>query len=321
MAKNVKKAKKGVRSGSPGWRAARVGALAATGLLAAAGTSVAVALPAGAATAGKIYACYSDSTKKLFYLNYPKAKNCPAGQTRLSWNAQGPQGPQGNRGARGPQGSAGPRGPKGSAGPQGPMGSAGPRGPRGATGPQGAAGPQGAPGPQGPATQASAYVYSKSYATTSRPAINKSSTVLDTFRDPTLDGASGGSGYFTVNATVTVQNGTTGPAQVACQLAQARYHSSSLSHTFGAGPWNYETAVKGHPATIAITGVLIATNSPPSSSTAMVVQCRASSGTNVHATNTTVVLTPVNGKNDIGPHNQPAHPHNQFIHPRRTARK
>jgi len=50
--------------------------LAATGLFAAAGMSVSPALPAGAATTGKIYACYSDSTKQLFYLNYPKVKNC-----------------------------------------------------------------------------------------------------------------------------------------------------------------------------------------------------------------------------------------------------
>ena len=65
-----------VRSGSPSRRVARVGALAATGLFAAAGMSVSPALPAGAATTGKIYAYYSDSTKQLFYLNYPKVKNC-----------------------------------------------------------------------------------------------------------------------------------------------------------------------------------------------------------------------------------------------------
>jgi Collagen triple helix repeat (20 copies) len=316
-------AKERARSASRSRRATRAGTLAATGLLAAAGTYVSPALPASAATAGKIYACYSDSTKKLFYLDYPKVKNCPAGQTRLSWNAQGRQGPQGNRGARGPQGSAGPQGPRGSAGPQGPRGSAGPQGPQGATGPQGAAGPQGPPGPPGPPTQASPYVFSKSYASTSRPVINKSSTVLDSFFSPIVlsTEASGGAGTWAVNATVTVQNGTTSSAQVACRLAQTDFYSSSPSRTFGAGPWNYETAVKGHPATIAITGVLRTRYSAPNSGSLMAVQCRASSGTNVHATNTTVVITSAAGKKSISPYNQPAHPHNQFIHPRRTARK
>jgi hypothetical protein len=277
---------------------------------AAAGTSGSPALAAGTATAGKIYACYSDSTKKLFYLNYPKVKNCPAGQTRLSWNAQGPQGRQGSRGPRGPQGSAGPQGPRGPVGPQGP---------RGATGAQGAPGPQGPRGPQGPPSQASAYVFSKSYATTSQPAINKSSTVLDTFAYP-LPFSSGASGYFTVNATVTVQNGTTSSAQVACRLGQARFSSpSSKGHPTGGGNWNYETGVKGHPATIPMTGVLLATNSPPSSGDLMALECKVASGTDVHATNTTVVITPVAGSNGVGPYNQPAHPHNRFIHPRRTA--
>jgi collagen triple helix repeat protein len=319
-------AKKGVRSGSRSRRAAQAGALAATGLFAAAGmsgsaaagTSGSAAHAAGAATTGKIYACYSDSTKKLFYLNYPKVKNCPAGQTRLSWNAQGPQGSQGSRGARGPQGSAGPQGPRGVRGPQG---SAGPQGPQGATGPQGAAGPQGPRGPQGPPSQASAYVFSKSYASTSRPAINKSSTLLDTFAYP-LPFSSGASGYGAVTATVTVQNGTTSSAQVACRLVEARFSSpSSPGHPVGPGNWNYETAVKGHPATIAMTGVLHGNNSPPSSGNLIALECRAASGTNVHATNTTVVINPVAGENGIGPFNQPAHPHNRFIHPRRSARK
>jgi hypothetical protein len=53
----------------------------------------------------------------------------------------------------------------------------------------------------------------------------------------------------------------------------------------------------------------------------MALECRVASGTNVHATNTTVVITPVAGRNSIGPHNQPGHPHNRFAHPRRTARK
>jgi hypothetical protein len=115
--------------------------------------------------------------------------------------------------------------------------------------------------------QASAYVFSKSYASTSRPAINKSSTVLDSFIYP-LPFSSGASGYFAINATVTVQNGATSSAQVACRLVEARLsESSSKGHPFGPGNWNYETAVKGHPATIAMTGVLQATFSPPAAVT------------------------------------------------------
>jgi hypothetical protein len=270
---------------------ARVRTVAATGLFAAAGMSVSAALPAGAATVGKIYACYSDSTKKLFYLNYPKVKNCPAGQTRLSWNGQGPQGSQGKRGAPGPQGSAGPQGP------------------RGATGARGATGPQ---GPPGPPSQASAFVFSKSYASTSRPAINKSSTVLDSFAYPLPFSPPGATGLFAVNATVTVQNGTTDSALVACRLVQTDYISGgSIRHLVGPTPWNYETAVKGHPATVALTGVLNAAESAPSSGVLMDVQCRASSGTSVHATNTTFVVTPVANKAPL----------NQFVPYRRTARK
>jgi hypothetical protein len=75
-------------------------------------------------TSGVIYACYSNTTKALTHTT--KTAGCKTGFTELSWNAKGPQGPQG---ATGPQGA---------------------KGPQGATGPQGAKGPQGATGPQGP---------------------------------------------------------------------------------------------------------------------------------------------------------------------------
>lgn len=272
-------AKKGVRSGGPSRQVTRVGALAATGLFVATGMpdTPALALAAGAATTGKIYACYSDSTHTLFHLNYPKVKNCPAGQTRLSWNAQGPRGP------------VGPQGPKGATGA------------RGATGPQGPAGPQ---GPPGPPSQASAYMYSKSYASASRPAIHKSSTVLKSLSDPVVIDGSAVSTQFTVNATVTVQNGSTGSALAACRLAQTGTISGVTGRTVGETPWDYVTAVKGHPATVAMTGVLYAYAHAPSSSSVMDVQCRASTGTNVHAANITFVATPVAGRGGFAPHNQ-----------------
>jgi hypothetical protein len=158
-------------------------------------------------------------------------------------------------------------------------------------------------------------VFSKTYASTSRPAINKSSTVLDSFSYPVSPpNASSANGDFTVNATVTVQNGTTGSAQVACRFAVTGFISSVPNPPVGETPWNYETAVKGHPATIPVTGVLLAGFNAPSSGALMDVQCRASSGTNVHATNTTFVATPVAGRHDISPHNH-------FVHTRRTAGK
>ncbi len=147
--------------------------------------------------------------------------------------------------------------------------------------------------------------------------------MLYSFVDPfsLTDGSE--NGHFTVNATVTVQNGSTGSAQFACRLAQRSFNSSlSPGKIHGATPWNYETAVKGHPATVAMTGVLFAALAAPSFSDNMAVQCRASSGTNVHVTDATFVAVPVSGSQGISPTNRhSAHPHNRFIHPRRTARK
>jgi Collagen triple helix repeat (20 copies) len=166
----------------------------ATGVVAALAAGVAVIGPgaAAASSAGgptrpaptptstsKIYACYSDSTDALSYLDYPTDKTCPSGQTMVEWNkpgaagsrgSQGAQGAQGATGRTGPQGAAGApgaqgaRGKEGGAGTQGAAGAAGAAGTAGAggaagaagtsgskgvTGPAGAAGPQGRTGPQG----------------------------------------------------------------------------------------------------------------------------------------------------------------------------
>lgn len=85
------------------------------------------ATPAGAATSGKLYACYSDKTKALYY-SKPGAK-CATGFTQISWNKQGPQGPQGAQGSPGAQGT---QGAQGSQGPQGAKGGRGAQGPAGA---------------------------------------------------------------------------------------------------------------------------------------------------------------------------------------------
>lgn len=62
------------------------------------------------------------------------AVTCNPSEQRLSWNVQGPVGPQGAQGLQGPQG---PVGPQGSQGPQGPQGPQGLTGPIGLTGPAG----------------------------------------------------------------------------------------------------------------------------------------------------------------------------------------
>jgi hypothetical protein len=47
---------------------------------------------------------------------------CKSGQTRVTWNQQGPQGPQGAQGPQGVHGAQGPQGPPGPQGVQGPAG-------------------------------------------------------------------------------------------------------------------------------------------------------------------------------------------------------
>src|SRR5579875_3587718 len=74
---------------------------------------------------------------------------CGPGETAISWNQSGPQGPQGAKGTTGPQGAQGPQGAKGTTGPQGPQGAKGTTGPQGPPGATGTTGPQGAQGPQG----------------------------------------------------------------------------------------------------------------------------------------------------------------------------
>lgn len=105
-----------------------------------------------AAITGGAYAAGGSSTITVCVRHHGgtlyKAGRCRKGDTKLSFNRQGPAGPQGARGAAGPQGPVGQTGP---AGPQGPTGPAGPQGPKGDTGPQGPTGQTGPAGPQGPA--------------------------------------------------------------------------------------------------------------------------------------------------------------------------
>ncbi|MEK7583161.1 MAG: hypothetical protein AAB483_02045 [Patescibacteria group bacterium] len=75
------------------------------------------------------------------------AAKCTKNDALLSWNAQGAQGPKGDRGATGPQGL---KGDKGVAGEKGASGTQGTKGEKGATGDQGERGEKGDAGPQGP---------------------------------------------------------------------------------------------------------------------------------------------------------------------------
>ena len=81
----------------------------------------------GSANAQQINACV-DSKGKVTIVS---TASCPSGETLLTWNISGPQGPQGLQGIQGPQGVQGLQGPIGLTGITGPVG------PQGATGPQG----------------------------------------------------------------------------------------------------------------------------------------------------------------------------------------
>lgn len=120
--------------------------LAACGLIAAGGASFG-AVQAFASipdSGGVIHGCYkpkSDgSNAPLGVIDTAlSGGSCPAGNSQLTWNQTGPQGPAGPTGATGPQG---PTGDTGATGPQGPQGDTGPQGSQGPAGPS-TAGPTG----------------------------------------------------------------------------------------------------------------------------------------------------------------------------------
>jgi hypothetical protein len=287
---------------------ARVGAVAATGLVAtglsiAAGGTASVAAASGAT---KIYACYSDTTDRLLYLNFPKAKKCDSGETMISWNAEGPQGAAGPQGSAGPQGDKGLPGPQGAAGITGARGPQGAQGPQGVQGPQGAAGPQGQAGPQGPSGSGPAYTYVKTFAPASQPIINTYPTVIASI-DPynfATSASEAGSGRFAVNATVTVMNGSRRSTTDLCWL-RSLYSSpaDAGSAVVGSTPKNYVTANKYRHGTVDMTGTMYASSRVFSSSgvpgfrvfTKMQLMCEVSSGSLVRVTDLAMVATEVTG--------------------------
>ncbi len=119
------------------WRAAAL-VLAAAALL-----SAVAAASVGALEASEVIAaCAKKRGGLLRLVSSPGA--CRPSERPVSWSAQGPPGPPGERGEPGPQG---PPGPQGLPGEQGPPGPPGPQGPPGPPGPRGEEGPQGPPGP------------------------------------------------------------------------------------------------------------------------------------------------------------------------------
>lgn len=98
----------------------------------------------------RIYAC---ATSVYGTLNLTDAnRRCPAGQRKISWEAdsgQGPAGRAGDRGVAGPRGLAGIPGLPGQAGKAGSTGDDGATGSKGVTGAIGAAGSRGATGSSG----------------------------------------------------------------------------------------------------------------------------------------------------------------------------
>ena len=130
----------------PSGRRARV-ALAATAgafLLAGIGAAAYAALQDGK---GVIHACVDG--KGATRIIDVSVDACKKGETAISWNQTGPQGPAGANGEPGAQGAPGLQGAPGPAGAAGPSGAGGPPGGQGVQGPQGATGPQGPAGPAG----------------------------------------------------------------------------------------------------------------------------------------------------------------------------
>jgi hypothetical protein len=99
------------------------------------------AVPAGV----EIHGCYATNGPALGLIGPAKGslrivdagEKCHAGETTLTWNQIGPQGPAGPTGAAGAKGETGATGATGATGPAGAQGPAGERGPAGPAGADG----------------------------------------------------------------------------------------------------------------------------------------------------------------------------------------
>ena len=204
----------------------RTVALVASALALAAAVPWAIASGVGAATketpatSGElIRACADDRTGKLALRG-----RCRKGETRVTWNREGPEGPQGvagppgEQGIPGAQGPAGEQGPmgrsggRGPAGPTGPEGPPGPTGPAGATGPAGPAGPTGATGTTGPSGLSQAYSKSVNNSAISLGGFPNWVTVLSTASFPA------GNYVATYDGTLQDRSGSYAAYEVECEF-------------------------------------------------------------------------------------------------------
>lgn len=106
--------------------------VALTAVVAVAGGMVAASIPAAD---GTITGCYQKNNGQLRVVE--SAGQCHPSEQAITWQQEGPQGPQGPIGPQGPAGPQGATGPQGLTGPEGPEGPAGPAGPEGPQGPAG----------------------------------------------------------------------------------------------------------------------------------------------------------------------------------------
>lgn len=103
----IKDAHQQANAGSKRGAGTKARAVAAAGVVATVGGVGAF----GAADAqGKIFACYSKSSKNV---KHATSSHCPHGYKSFSWNGVGPQGPKGATGGQGAQGAQGATGAPG----------------------------------------------------------------------------------------------------------------------------------------------------------------------------------------------------------------
>ena len=103
--------------------------IALTAVVAVAGGMVVSSIPADD---GTITGCYQKNNGQLRVVE--SASQCNPSELALTWQQQGPPGPQGPIGPQGPAGPQGATGPQGLTGPEGPAGPVGPEGPQGPAG-------------------------------------------------------------------------------------------------------------------------------------------------------------------------------------------
>ncbi len=177
----------------------------------------------------RIYACV---TARFDTLNLSSARAaCPAGQRKISWNADGPRGPRGLIGATGTAGTHGTNGAtgnQGTGGTDGAQGTAGAQGATGAQGPAGAQGAVGATGLTGPAgTLSSAYL--DAYTAVALPVVVAGSDVPFPTQTETPVG-------ITANSANTIFTATS---------AGTYFVTVRLVNDSGSGPFYFATQVNG----------------------------------------------------------------------------